>query len=395
MTIRVAINGLGRIGRCLVRALYEDMPIPYSEYYAPLTTLNCYRDKIELVAINELASAEMVVHLLKYDSSHGLFPGDVTVFPGEAEATVEKVTLGEKSLGEKGIPGEMASEQPDVIQIEQDIIPLFNQPDASKLPWAELGVDVVLECSGHVRSKAQGLTHIRDAGAKKILISNPAQSDVDATVVFGVNQHLLQPHYQVVSNASCTTNCLVPILHTLHRVLGILQGKVTTIHSAMNDQPVIDAFNEDLRKARSASHSIIPVSTGLARGVDRIMPELAGCIEAQAIRVPTTNVSVMDISLSIARRTTIEEVNQILEEAAQGPLKGILGFTQEPLVSCDFNHDTRSCVIDAIQTLVTQPKSHTSNQGSLVSLLAWFDNEWAYANRMLDNTIMMMARDGI
>ena len=384
MTIRVAINGLGRIGRCLVRALYEKKPIPYRDLYPEWAFIEHYRDAIELVAINELASPEMIVHLLKYDSSHGLFPSDIAWEPVESLNSFQRKGsyAGQtRSEGSKRIKAELT--------ILQDKIALFQESNAELLPWKDLDIDVVLECSGRLKSKQDCLMHV-NAGAKKLLLSNPGYSDVDATIVFGINHQEIHPEHQVISSASCTTNCLVPILSTLHNALNVQQGKVTTIHSAMNDQPVIDAYDQDFRKARSAGQSIIPVSTGLARGVSRIMPELAGVIEAQAIRVPTTNVSVMDIVLQVGEMTSAEAVNDILRRASTKHLQGLLGFTQELLVSCDFNHDGRSCVVDAAQTRVTCPKADGSKEsGSLVSVLAWFDNEWAYANRMLDNTLMM------
>ncbi|PVZ72141.1 type I glyceraldehyde-3-phosphate dehydrogenase [Pelagibaculum spongiae] len=335
--LRLAINGYGRIGRCVLRALYE----------------NGAREQMQLVAINELAPVQSIDYLTRFDSTHGRFPGDV-------------------------------KQQDGRLIVNGDSIRLLHEADPSALPWQELDVDLVLECSGRFDTRAACELHIQ-AGAKKVLLSNPGASDadMDATVVYGVNHPVVRSEHTIVSAASCTTNCLVPILDLLDREWGIEHGSVTTLHSAMNDQPVIDAFHhDDLRRNRGAGHSIIPVDTGLAKGVARILPQLEGKLESSHLRFPTINVSAMDIVLRTRSETSLEQVNQLLAKAAaQGPLKGLLGFSNEPLASCDFNHDPRSTIVDATQTRV--------NGGRLIKMLAWFDNEWAYASRMLDVANLM------
>lgn len=327
--LRLAINGYGRIGRSILRALYE------SEL----------RQRLQVVAINELADARTVLHLTRYDSTHGRFP-----FPLEGSDTE--------------------------LRVAGDRIALLNQPDVAQLPWAALGVDLVLECTGAFTDRATAEQHLH-RGAGKVLFSQPAQGDVDATVVFGINHDTLHGGQQIVSAASCTTNGIVPVIHALDRALGIVSGTITTIHSAMNDQPVLDAYHHtDLRKTRAASQSIIPVDTALAKGVERILPELVGRFTAQALRVPTLNVSAMDLTVQVRRDTSEQEVNRILRSASDSAYNGVLGYTTEPLASCDFNHDPRSSIVDAGQTRVSG--------GRLVKVLTWFDNEWAYANRMLD-----------
>ncbi len=327
--IRAAINGYGRIGRSVLRALYESN--------------GC--QTISIIAINEPADCKTIAHLTKYDSTHGKFPGDVDV-------------------------------DGDVLTINGDTISVFHEGDISYLPWAELEIDVVLECSGAFTDRQTAQQHL-SAGAKKVVFSQPAESNVDATIVLGVNEHTLNGDETIISNASCSTNCVVPVIKTLHEVFNVEGGVITTIHSAMNDQPVIDAYHHtDLRKTRAAIQSIIPVDTGLARGIDRMLPELAGRFEAQAMRVPTINVSVIDLSVLLKTDVDMARVNQILQQAATGPLAGILGYTEEPLASCDFNHDPRSGIVDASQTRVSQNK--------LVKVLIWFDNEWGYANRMVE-----------
>ncbi|QIB65506.1 glyceraldehyde 3-phosphate dehydrogenase NAD-binding domain-containing protein [Kineobactrum salinum] len=327
--LRLAINGYGRIGRSILRALYE------SEL----------RQRLQVVAINELADARTVLHLTRYDSTHGRFP----------------------------LPLEGSDTQ---LQVAGDRIALLHQPDVARLPWDELGVDLVLECTGAFSDRATAEQHLH-RGAGKVLFSQPAQGDVDATVVFGINHDTLYGGQQIVSAASCTTNGIVPVIHALDRALGIVSGTITTIHSAMNDQPVLDAYhNTDLRKTRAASQSIIPVDTALAKGVERILPELVGRFTAQALRVPTLNVSAMDLTVQVRRDTSEQEVNRILCSASESAYNGVLGYTAEPLASCDFNHDSRSSIVDASQTRVSG--------GQLVKVLTWFDNEWAYANRMLD-----------
>ena len=327
--IRAAINGYGRIGRSVLRALYESN--------------GC--QTIQIIAINEPADCKTIAHLTKYDSTHGKFPGDVDV-------------------------------DGDVLSINGDTISVFHDDDISNLPWAELEIDVVLECSGAFTDRETAQQHL-SAGAKKVVFSQPAESNVDATIVLGVNEQTLNGDETIISNASCSTNCVVPVIKTLHEAFDVEGGVITTIHSAMNDQPVIDAYHHtDLRKTRAAIQSIIPVDTGLARGIDRMLPELAGRFEAQAMRVPTINVSVIDLSVLLKTDVDMARVNQVLQQAAIGPLAGILGYTEEPLASCDFNHDPRSGIVDASQTRVSQKR--------LVKVLIWFDNEWGYANRMVE-----------
>ena len=326
---RIAINGYGRIGRCVLRALYE----------------SAMHDRIEVVAINELADSKTIEYLTKYDSTHGRFPGDVRLVDHR-------------------------------LVINGHGIALLHQSAVETLPWESLGVDMVLECTGSFSDRKTAEQHL-SAGAKRVLFSQPAEADVDATIVYGINHHLLGSDQTVVSNASCTTNCIVPVIDILHRNFGIESGVITTIHSAMNDQPVIDAYHHtDLRKTRSAFQSIIPVNTGLARGIDRILPELKGRFQAQAMRVPTVNVSAIDLSVVIENSATVDEVNQLLKQACDNDMQGVLGYTEEPLASCDFNHDKRSGIIDTSQTRIAG--------GNLLKVLTWFDNEWGYANRMLD-----------
>lgn len=329
--LRLAINGYGRIGRSVLRALYE----------GPL------RSELQVVAVNELADARTVLHLTRYDSTHGRFAGTLA---------------GDENQ----------------LWVNDDPITLLRQPLIEELPWADLGVDVVLECTGAFSDRATAQLHLRQ-GAGKVLFSQPAEADVDATVVYGVNHRELQAQQQIASNASCTTNAIVPVIKALHEAVGIESGTITTIHSAMNDQPVLDAYHHtDLRKTRAASQSIIPVDTGLARGVERILPEMAGRFTAQALRVPTLNVSALDLTILTRSDTDVAAVNRALHDAAQTGFDGVLGYTEELLASCDFNHDARSSIVDASQTRVSGKR--------LVKVLTWFDNEWAYANRMLDVT---------
>lgn len=337
MTIRAAINGYGRIGRSVLRALYESNGADSANVR--------YADSIKIVAINEVADCNTIAHLTRYDSTHGRFPG--------------KVELGR-----------------DELIVNGDTIRVLHEESLEKLPWSELGVDLVFECSGAFSDRATAELHL-SSGAKKVLFSQPADADVDATVVFGINEGQLTGEETVVSNASCSTNCVVPVINVLDRVFGIEAGVITTIHSAMNDQPVLDAYHHtDLRKTRAAFQSIIPVDTGLARGIARLLPALDGKFEAQAMRVPTLNVSAIDLSVWLKTSTTTAQLNRELEKAANGELAGILGYTTEPLASCDFNHDPRSGVVDASQTRLSQNR--------LAKVLIWFDNEWGYANRMLD-----------
>ncbi|PCK29810.1 erythrose-4-phosphate dehydrogenase [Pseudoalteromonas piscicida] len=334
MTIKLAINGFGRIGRNIVRALYE----------------SGRHQQIKIVAINELADPKGIAHLLKYDTSHGRF-----AFP---------VSLTESFL-----------------EVGEDKIQLFSEPDPSHLPWRALDVDVVLDCTGVYHSRQHALAHIQ-AGAKKVLFSHPADADVDATVIFGINDEVLQPEHTIVSNGSCTTNCIVPVIKVLDDKFGIESGAITTIHASMHDQQVIDAYHSDLRRTRAASQSIIPVDTKLARGIERILPKFQGRFEAIAVRVPTINVTAMDLSVTLNENVTIDAVNSVLQQAAGGRLEGVLSYTEEPLVSVDFNHDSHSCIIDGTQTRVSHKR--------LVKLLVWCDNEWGFANRMLDTACVMV-----
>lgn len=339
MKLKIAINGYGRIGRCILRALFE------SDYY---------RSKIQIVAINELADLEKAAHLTKYDSTHGRFAASVSI-------------------------------ENDKLVVDGEQIDFFSEQDPRRLPWRAVGVNLVLECTGIFKSRADAGLHL-ESGAQRVLFSHPAEADVDATVVFGVNHHQLTDRHRIVSNASCTTNGIVPVLDTLERQFGIECAMITTIHSAMHDQPVIDAYDKDLRKTRSALQSIIPVETGLAKGIERILPGLAGKVTAQAIRVPTINVSMMDLSARVRKPCNVAEVNGVLRNAAQLNQGKVLGFNDSLLVSTDFNHDPRSSIIDANQTQVC-------NQ-YMVKVVTWFDNEWGYANRMLDTAIAMTNNSG-
>ncbi|MFT6093888.1 MAG: erythrose-4-phosphate dehydrogenase [Pseudohongiellaceae bacterium] len=329
MAFRIAINGYGRIGRCVLRALYES---------------NNYLD-LRIVALNDIADPKTLAHLTRYDSTHGRFLGKVEV-------------------------------NGDALDIDGDKIKLYRSADILGLPWSEQEVDLVLECSGVFTDRSTAEKHLSQ-GAKKMLFSQPAENDVDATIIYGINHESLTANDKVVSNASCTTNCIVPVLKVLDDNFGIDSGAITTIHSAMNDQPVIDSYHDkDLRKTRSAMQSIIPVETALAKGIERILPNLTGKLEAQAVRVPTVNVSAMDLSINVSRDTSIAEVIVAIKNASKALPINILGVTEEPLASCDFNHDPRSAIVDLNQTKVINRR--------LIKLLVWFDNEWAYANRMLD-----------
>ncbi|MCE8004479.1 type I glyceraldehyde-3-phosphate dehydrogenase [Billgrantia ethanolica] len=333
MAQRIAINGYGRIGQCVLRALLERQ------------LSRAGAQALEVVAINELSDLDTIAYLTRYDTTHGRFPGQVT-------------TDGDRMI------------------VDGSPIAILTEPEPQRMPWAELGIDLVLECSGSFKDRATAEAHLA-AGAGRLLFSQPAESDVDATIVCGINDDELTAEHRIVSAASCTTNCLVPVLTVLDRALGIEHGVTTTVHSAMNDQPVIDAYHQtDLRLTRSAMHSIVPVDTSLARGINRLMPHLAGRFECLHMRVPTINVSAMDLSLCVRRDTTAAEVNALLREASDGPLAGLLGYTEEPMASIDFNHDPRSGIVDATQTRVAGKR--------LIKLLCWFDNEWGFANRMLD-----------
>lgn len=326
---RIAINGYGRIGQCVLRALYE----------------NGFRDHLQVVAINELSDIDTIAHLTRYDSTHGRFRGEIEV------------------RGQ------------DLI-VNGDRIRVLRHSEPADLPWDLLDVDLVLECSGAYSDRATAERHLR-AGAKRLLFSQPAESNVDRTVVFGINEDQITAADRIVAAGSCTTNCLVPVIKVLDDAFGVDHGSTTTIHAAMNDQPVIDAYHhQDLRRTRSALHNIVPVETGLARGIERLLPYMEGRFSSVAMRVPTLNVSAIDMVVNVRQRTDVEAVNQLLERTAQGPLKGILGYTDELLASSDFNHDAHSGVVDGGQTRVTG--------GTMVKVLCWFDNEWGFANRMLD-----------
>jgi glyceraldehyde 3-phosphate dehydrogenase len=335
MTIRVAINGYGRIGRNVLRAHYEDGK----------------KHDLAIVALNDLGSPETNAHLTRYDTVHGKFPGKVEV---DADALV----------------------------VNGDRIKVLAQRDPAQLPWGELGIDVVLECTGLFTSKAKASAHLK-GGAKKVIISAPGGKDVDATVVYGVNHGTLKASHTVISNASCTTNCLVPLVKPLHDRIGVVHGLMTTVHAYTNDQVLTDVYHEDLRRARSATMSMIPTKTGAATAVGLVLPELNGKLDGYAIRVPTINVSIVDLSFVAARDTSVEEVNGVMKAASEsGPLAGLLGYSTGQLVSVDFNHDPRSSVFDATLTKVS---------GRLVKVSSWYDNEWGFSNRMLDATIALMA----
>jgi D-erythrose 4-phosphate dehydrogenase len=339
MRYNIAINGYGRIGQSILRAIYSSP----------------FRSKFKIVAINDLAGIETLTYLTRYDTTHGRFP-----YP----------------LSYSG----------DFLQIGEDKIRVINEPEPTRLPWQDLDVDLLFECSGSFVERKIAEQHIK-SGTKRLLLSHPATPEVDATIVYGYNHSLLRREHRIVSTASCTTNCVVPILHLLNREFGIENGVTTTIHSAMNDQPVIDSYHHtNLRLTRSALHSIIPVDTGLARGIDRLMPQLAHRFECLHVRVPTINVSVMDLSINVQKATTAEEVNQIMKKEAQGALHGLVGYTEEPHASVDFNTDPRSSIVDGTQTRVCG--------GRLVKMLCWFDNEWGFANRMLDVANSWLGLDG-
>ena len=336
MAIKVAINGYGRIGRNVLRALYE----------------GGRTGEVQIVAINDLGDANILGHLTRYDTAHGKFPGTVEVTDG-------------------------------AIVVNGDRIRVTSERDPAKLPWGELGVDVVLECTGIFTSKDKASAHLK-AGARKVLISAPGK-EVDATVVYGVNHNVLKAGDTVVSNASCTTNCLAPMAQVLHQKFGIKQGLMTTVHAYTNDQVLTDVYHEDVRRARSATQSMIPTKTGAAAAVGLVLPELKGKLDGFAIRVPTINVSVVDLTFTAGRAVTAEEVNAAVREAANGALKGILAYTEEPLVSVDFNHNPASSTFDGTLTKVID--------GTLVKVCSWYDNEWGFSNRMLD-TALALAKVG-
>ncbi len=331
MTIKVAINGYGRIGRNILRAKYESG-----------------NEEIEIVAINDLGDANTNAHLTRYDTAHGRFPGTVEV--GD-----------------------------DHIIVNGDRIAVYAERDPGQLPWAELGIDVVHESTGLFTTKEKAGAHLR-AGAKKVIISAPGGQDVDATIVYGVNHDVLKASDEVISNASCTTNCLAPLVKALHDSVGVVHGLMNTIHAYTNDQVLTDVYHSDLRRARSATHSMIPTKTGAAVAVGLVLPELDGKLDGFSIRVPTINVSVVDLTFVAARETSTHEINAILKEAADGK---ILDYSEQPLVSVDFNHTPASSTVDAGMTRVTG--------GTLVKVCSWYDNEWGFSNRMLDTTCALMA----
>jgi len=332
MTLKVGINGYGRIGRNVLRALYE----------------GDRRAQLQIVAINDLGDAKINAHLTRYDSVHGRFRGEVKIAD-------------------------------DALLVSGDRIKVLSERDPAKLPWAALGVEMVFECTGLFTSKAKASKHL-EGGAKKVLISAPGGDDVDATIVYGVNQDVLKATQTVISNASCTTNCLAPLAKVLHDALGIKAGVMTTIHSYTNDQVLTDVYHSDLRRARSATQSMIPTKTGAAAAVGLVLPELRGKLDGFAIRVPTINVSMVDLSFIAARATSVDEVNALMKSAAgRAPLQGIIEYNDAPLVSVDFNHDPHSSVFDATLTKVIE--------GTLVKVCAWYDNEWGFSNRMLDTAL--------
>jgi glyceraldehyde 3-phosphate dehydrogenase len=331
MTIKVAINGYGRIGRNILRAHYEEGK----------------KHAIEIVAVNDLGDAKINAHLTKYDTAHGRFPGTVEV-------------------------------DGDHLVINGDRIRVCAQRDPAQLPWKELGVEVVLECTGLFTSKAKASAHIT-AGAKRVIISAPGDKDVDATVVYGVNHQTLKPSHTVISNASCTTNCLAPLVKALDERIGVVSGLMTTVHSYTNDQVLTDVYHKDLRRARAATMSMIPTKTGAAAAVGLVLPHLNGKLDGFAMRVPTINVSVVDLAFVAKRPTSVDEVNKAAKEASEKELKGILEYSSGPLVSVDFNHNASSSIFDATLTKVAE--------GTLVKVCSWYDNEWGFSNRMLDTTV--------
>jgi D-erythrose 4-phosphate dehydrogenase len=331
--LKIAINGFGRIGRNIVRALFE----------------NGYTQQVQVVAINEIAEPDAMAHLLKYDTAHGRFAHKVEV---------DKTHL----------------------YVDGHKIALLHKLNINEIDWSGVNVDIVLECTGIYSEKSDALAHIAQ-GAKKVLFSQPASQDVDATIIYGVNHHALSMSDTVVSNGSCTTNCIVPVIQALHGAFGVQSGTITTIHASMNDQQVIDGYHPDLRRTRAASQSIIPVDTKLAAGIERILPEFAGKFEAIAVRVPTINVTAMDLSVTLRDDVTTAVVNQTLKDAGRDFPANIIDYTEEPLVSIDFNHNPHSCIVDGTQTRV----SHKT----LVKTLLWCDNEWGFANRMLDTALHM------
>lgn len=332
MTYKVAITGFGRIGRNILRAIYE----------------NNRRNEVQVVAVNDLTDVETLAHLLKYDTVHGKFSGEVSIDNGD-------------------------------LIVNGDRIKVFKEKDPTNLPWGALGVDVVHECTGKFTSGDKAKAHLT-AGAKKVLISAPG-TEVDATIVYGVNEGVLKASDKIISNASCTTNCLAPMVKPLLASVGLVRGLMVTIHSYTNDQVLIDGPHKDLRRARAAAHSMIPTKTGAAAAVGLVLPEVAGLLDGYAIRVPTINVSLVDLTFEAKRETDAKEINKLLKTASEGELKGILAYNDEKLVSCDFNHTSVSSIFDSTLTKVN---------GKLVKVSAWYDNEWGFSNRMIDTTLAMM-----
>ncbi len=335
MAVRIGINGYGRIGRNILRALYDSNK----------------KKEIEIVAINDLGDAETNAHLTKYDSAYGTLKESVSV-------------------------------NEDFLLVGSDRIKVFSQKDPSKIPWKDMGVDIVHECTGFFANRTDASKHL-EAGAKKVLISAPAGKDVDATIVYGVNHQDLKTGDTIVSNASCTTNCLAPLVQPLHKKIGVESGIMTTVHAYTNDQVLTDIYHGDLRRARSATQSLIPTKTGAAAAVGLVLPELSGKLDGYAVRVPTIIVSLVDLTFKASRDTSVEEINEIIIEASEGQLKGVLGFNNDPLVSIDFKGDPRSSIYDSSQTKVLE--------GTLVKVVSWYDNEWGFSNRMLDTTLAMAA----
>ena len=333
MAVRIGINGYGRIGRNILRALYDSDK----------------KEKQEIGPINDLGDAETNAHLTKYDSAYGTLKENVSV-------------------------------KNDFLSVGSDSIKVFSQRDPSKIPWKDMGVDIVHECTGFFANKKDASKHL-EAGAKKVLISAPAGKDVDATIVYGVNHHSLKSEDTIVSNASCTTNCLAPLVQPLHDEIGVESGIMTTVHAYTNDQVLTDIYHGDLRRARSATQSLIPTKTGAAAAVGLVLPELSGKLDGYAVRVPTIIVSLVDLTFKASRDTTIEEINEIIFTASENQLKGVLGFNKAPLVSIDFKGDPRSSIYDSSQTKVLD--------GNLVKVISWYDNEWGFSNRMLDTTLAM------
>jgi glyceraldehyde 3-phosphate dehydrogenase len=333
MPVNVAINGYGRIGRNILRALYESKR----------------QSELRIVAINDLGDANTNAHLTRYDTAHGPFPFEVKV-------------------------------DGDNLVVNGDKIKVCAQRNPADLPWRELKVDVVLECTGFFASKDKASAHLQ-AGAKKVVISAPAGKEVDATIVYGVNHHVLKSSDTVISNASCTTNCLAPMAKALHEAVGIEHGVMNTIHSYTNDQVLTDVYHSDLRRARSATQSMIPTKTGAASAVGLVLPELAGRLDGFAVRVPTINVSLVDLTFTAARATSVDEINSAMKKASEGPMKGVLAYTDQPLVSIDFNHNPASSTFDQSLTKVMG--------GRLVKVCSWYDNEWGFSNRMLDTTLAL------